>query len=67
MQHKARLVGANHLTVIGRAARCDERDVDHLQTRSQGKDNIERNDLGKDKRNLHRHSPARGINTIMRS
>ena len=46
VKHKARLVGANHLSVIGRAARCDERDVNRLQTRSQGKDNIERNDLG---------------------
>lgn len=44
-----------------------ERDVDRLQARSQGKDNIERNDLGKDERNLHRHSPALGIKTIMRS
>ena len=67
VKHKARLVGANHLTVIGRAARCDEWNVDRLQARSQGKDNIERNNLGKDERNLHCHSPALGIKTIMRS
>ena len=67
VNHEARLVGASHLTVIGRAARYDERNVDRLQASSQGKDNIERNDLGENERDLHRHSPARGINTIMRS
>ena len=67
MDDQARLVGANHLAVVGRTTRCDERNVNGLQARRQGKDDVKRDDLGKDKWNLHRHSPARGINTIMRS
>ncbi len=41
--------------------------MDGLQACHQGKEHIERNDLGKDKRHLHHHSPARGISTIIRS
>lgn len=47
--------------------RCDEWNVNCLQTCRQGKDDIERDNLRKDERNLHGHSPACGIKTIMRS
>ena len=67
VHNQARFVGADYFAVIGRPTRCDKRNVNGMQARRQGKDNVKCDDLGKDKWDLHRHPPARGIKTIMRN